>query len=271
MGNRVRRELRMANHARVELRESLYLLSPDGRGTVFALAEHSAYEACVNTVTPEHPDRQERTSNCRDTVLMDGDEPGALPCTEQAIVRVDFDPTPPNRPPDWGGALHLTATHPIELGCTIGSLRSFRIHDFDADGKVELELDAIGVSPIEDERDQSNLSMQTRTLAYYRDDLTPQLEEELATFGCDCTRDTEDEVTASRLRLADVNHDGHPDALFDEVTYQSSGSCGEDEIGWPHLDRNPNADECAGEVEHYRWLYDATSDSWPDPTPPDPN
>jgi hypothetical protein len=108
--------------------------------------------------------------------------------------------------------------------------------------------------------------VRSRTIGYYRDDLSGQLEERLSDVGCDCEQMPK-ELTARRVRFADVNHDGHSDLLFDEVTYDTTGDCGEDEIGWPHLDHEPDAPECAGEIQHSRWLYDAASDSWPDPRP----
>jgi hypothetical protein len=261
IAERIRRELTDEYDAEVELRTSLYLRASDGSGTVFAITENSAWEACVNGGIEDGETRGETTERCRGE-LYDNIRDAEVPCTNTHLVRIELAAPSSGR----GQALAVAAEEELDqAGCTLDAVRGFALRDVDADGKLELEVDLIGVDAQLGSR-AAPFRVRKRTLGYYTDDLVRQFRETLTSVGGDPDDESDDLWTAVRVRLADENGDGHADLVFDRVTYETwpNRGCHEDEIGWPRVTQRPQR-RCSGAIGHLTWLYDPARDEWSGP------
>jgi hypothetical protein len=264
--DRIRRALDHEYGAHVQVRESLYLRAPDGRGTVFALAENSAWEECIHS-HPDEGSREEIAEQCRGELGLNGgsdtEHDPDVPCANQHLVRIDVEAPRGHRRSE----LTIDEGHLDSLGCTVASVRTFALRDVDGDGERELELDVIGVNPLIDTRTSAAFRIQKRTLGYYRDDLSAQYAQTLTEVGSYPSDAGGNLQEARRVRFEDVNRDGHVDMLFDIVAYERwpNRGCHEDDVGWPRVTQRHQR-RCSGQIEHETWLYDAARDEWVDPS-----
>lgn len=261
MQRRLRSKLREQHDARTQLASSIALPQPDGGVVVLALYEYSQYEACVGK-SDGSPEARKACANPTDDnerVLAD-----LRKCTGRGLVRAHFGP-PPKSQPAYGGELTVEATRPLEKGgCTIGTLRRFALEDADADGQPELALDVVGKTPETEYRSETQYDVFTRTVGWYRTDLSPQFEEEEL---CEWYRESLEEgreSTARRIELRDTTGDGRPDLVVDEVSYENDGDCDLDEAGWLAKIAGPEDGACGGKLETRTLEYDAGADEWDD-------
>lgn len=259
MQRRLRSKLREQHDARTQLASSLALPQPDGGVVVLALYEYSQYEACVGK-SDGSPEARKACANPTDDnerVLAD-----LRKCTGRGLVRAHFGP-PPKSQPTYGGELTVEATRPLEKGgCSIGTLRRFALEDADADGQPELALDVVGKTPETEYRSETQYDVFTRTVGWYRTDLSPQFEE--AGF-CEWYRESLEaggESVARRIRVEDATGDGRPDLVVDEVSYENDGDCDLDEAGWLAKIAGPEDGACGGKLVNKTLEYDREADEW---------
>lgn len=259
MQRRLRSKLREQHDARTQLASSLALPQPDGGVVVLALYEYSQYEACVGK-SDGSPEARKACANPTDDnerVLA-----GLRKCTGRGLVRAHFGP-PPKSQTAYGGELTVEATRPLEKGgCSIGTLRRFALEDADADGQPELALDVVGKTPETEYRSETQYDVFTRTVGWYRTDLSPQFEE--AGF-CEFYRESLEEgreSIARRIRVEDATGDGRPDLVVDEVSYENDGDCDLDEAGWLAKIAGPEDGACGGKLVTKTLEYDREADEW---------
>src|SRR5690606_10044463 len=176
------------------------------------------------------------------------------------LVRAHFGP-PPTKQPGYGGTLEVQATHALPGGCTVTKVRGFTLADVDADGQPELAVDVISKTPETTFRDESPYDVLTRTVAWYRADLSPQYESELTTWH-EGTLEMGVGSSSRRIRLEDTDGDGRPDLVIDQIDYETDGECEFDDAGWLKVDTVDPEGGCAGEVETTVWRYDEAKDRW---------
>jgi hypothetical protein len=260
MQRRLRSKLREQHDARTQLASSLALPQPDGGVVVLALYELSAFEACVGQ-SDGSPEARKACANQTDDnerVLA-----GLRKCTDRGLVRARFGP-PPKAQPAYGGELTVEATRPLQGGCTISTVRRFALEDVDGDGQPELALDVVGKTPQTTFRTETLYDVFTRTVGWYRTDLSPQFESALSEWFRESLDEEEGSgSTARRIRLEDDDGDGRVDLVIDEVRYHDDGECDLDETGWLRTIRTDET--CSGEVVTVAWRYDPGKDQWIEP------
>ncbi len=252
MERRVRSTLRKDHDAMVQVAAKLVVPETDGGVTVLALYEYSLFEVCV----AKEGGGKEARRKCADAATdSNGDPMAALRrCTGRGLVRARFG-APPAKNPAYGGALEIVATRPVTKGCTIDQVRSLRLHDVDGDGRPELEVDIRTTTPDKTFREPERFDVKTRSIGWYREDLTPQFERELASWGYE--GEAMEETDQARTSLRDVDADGGIDLVLETITVDPM-SCDFDGGGWPK-----DVSACSeGEVEQTVLTYDRTSDAW---------
>ncbi len=268
MKRRLRSKLREQHDALTQLPSSLALPQPDGSVVVLALYEHSAFEACVSKSdgSPEARKACANPTDDNDRVLA-----GLRKCTIRGLVRARFGP-PPASQPAYGGELTVEATRPLQGGCTVTAVRAFSLEDVDGDGQPELALDLVTKTPRTTFRTATPFDAFTRTVGWYRADLTPQHESDLCRWQHESLEEGGDGL-ARRFRLEDSDGDGRADLRIESVDYVDDGECELDEVGWLKTAGTGTASEgdtCAGKVETTVHRYDPEQDAWIEPASASP-
>lgn len=268
MQRRLRSKLREQHDALVLLAATAVLPEPAGGATVLAIYEYSEVEACVSK-SDGSPEARRVCANAR-TDDNDRTLPGLRKCTLRGLVRARFG-APPKSNPEYGGPLELQATHPLTGGCTISKVRRLELSDVDGDGQPEIEVDVVSKTPesyfiqdedFDEERGKAETyELFTRTVGWYRADLSPQYEADLTSWHTELIEAmTNGEST--RVRLLDANGDGRADLSFDTVRYDAA-ECRYEDDGWLIMEADPDdAEGCFGKVQTTVWLYDAAKDAW---------
>ena len=159
------------------------------------------------------------------------------------------------------------APAPIDRGIARGCRRSAEprtgLRDLDLDGRPELLVD---LSSVDGTTELMEYGGWERTIAVFDHHLRPQLPPaRSSSIGNPVDVPEPAEHRGTRLRFRDVDGDGHPDAVLEEVTYRN----GEDEICRTDAEgmlaaTQPEVGEgsCVGEVRERVLRWDASSDRW---------
>ncbi|MCA9712060.1 MAG: hypothetical protein KDK70_39860, partial [Myxococcales bacterium] len=257
MGRRLRSTLRTQHDAVTQLAATIVLPEPDGGATVVALYEYSLFEVCV----AKGGKTKEARRKCADEATTDGGEPMAAlrACTGRGLVRARFGP-PPASNPAYGGKLTVAATRPVAGGCTVEKIHAFRLHDVDGDRRPELEVDLVTTTPNMTFRDPERYDVRQRTIGWYREDLEPQFEGELGSWGLE--GEVMESTEARRFALTDVDGDGGIDLELETWEIDPS-DCTLKLDAWEASVRACSTD--ASESTKAVWRYDRGKDAWVEP------
>lgn len=252
MGRRLLSSLRESHHAMPHLLAADHVTQQDGGEDVVLLYEYADYDACVGAA----PTKQIGREQCRDR-LGEG-----ASCTHREIVHATIAATPRGRPQGTGGAITIVATREEAGACMLGHVVQFARRDVDGDQRPEIVVDLVTVDHPRDFRSAVLLDVFRRRASVLRDDLTPEIELDLAGWGRDnLLSDTE--CSAARWSI-DAPRAGRPATVrVESFDYDDAGGCHPDADGWLTPADPEEENECSGTIETTLHAYVAASDAFP--------
>lgn len=250
MGRRLLSSLRETHHAMPHVLAADHVTQPDGGEDVVLLYEYADYDACVGAA----PTKQAGREQCRDRLGA-----GAS-CTHREVVRATIGATPAGRPAGTGGAITLVGTREEPGACTLDHVVQLARRDVDGDAHAEIVVDLVTIDHPRDYRTATLMDVRRRRASILREDLTPELELDLCTWGQD---NVESSTTSAAARWSFVSTPGSGRAVrVESFEYEDAGGCQPDADGWLTPEDPDEEAECSGTVETQLHPYVAASDSF---------